>query len=261
MAILLLASASGSPGVTTTALGLALCWPRDVLLVDADPHPSHAVEAGYLGAGSDTGAGLADLAGAHRAGTDLTAALWGQVIVLPGIDGNPSPTARYLPGFGHPAQPGLFTMIWPAIAASLAELGDAGIDVIVDLGRMGPDSIPAELCARAGAVGIVTRCGLRPLAGLAVNSETVEAVSSRTAATVGLVAVGAGHIYSAREISVQFRMPVIAELIEDPRAAAVLSDGAAGPRGWASGRYASGLRHCAAGLAGLLADAAREMAL
>ncbi|AXE37279.1 hypothetical protein [Acidipropionibacterium virtanenii] len=261
MAILLLTSASGAPGVTTTALGLALCWPRDVLMVDADPHPSHAVESGYLSAGTETGGGLADLAGAHRAGTDLTAALWNQVIALPGIDGRPSPTARFLPGFGHPAQPALFTMIWPAIAASLAELGDAGVDVIVDLGRMGSDGLPAELCARAGAVGVVTRCGLRPLAGLSVNAETVEAVSSRTAATVGLVTVGAGHPYSAREICAQFGMPVIAEVADDPRAAAVLSDGAPGPRGWASGRYASGLRHSAARLAGLLADAAREVAL
>ena len=33
MAVVALASASGSPGVTTTALGLALLWPRPVLLV------------------------------------------------------------------------------------------------------------------------------------------------------------------------------------------------------------------------------------
>ncbi|MDN6556970.1 MAG: hypothetical protein L0K74_10820 [Acidipropionibacterium acidipropionici] len=261
MAILLLTSASGAPGVTTTALGLALCWPRDVLLVDADPHPSHAVESGYLVAGTDAGAGLADLAGAHRAGTDLTAALWRQVIALPRIDGRPSPTARYLSGFGHPAQPALFTMIWPAIAASLAELGDAGVDVIVDLGRAGPEGPPAELCARAGAVGVVTRCGLRPLAGLAVNAEILETVASRTTATVGLVTVGAGRPYSAREISAQFRTPVLAEMVEDPRAAAVLSDGAPGPRGWASGRYAAGLRHGASRLAGLLAEAAKEVAL
>ena len=37
MAVIALASASGSPGVTTTALGLALLWPRPVLLVEADP--------------------------------------------------------------------------------------------------------------------------------------------------------------------------------------------------------------------------------
>ncbi len=30
MAVVCLTSASGSPGVTTTAVGLAFCWPRPV---------------------------------------------------------------------------------------------------------------------------------------------------------------------------------------------------------------------------------------
>ena len=39
MALVLLTSAAGSPGVTTTAVGLARCWPGDTLLVDADRQP------------------------------------------------------------------------------------------------------------------------------------------------------------------------------------------------------------------------------
>ena len=45
MAILLLASASGAPGVTTLGVGLALCWPRSVLLADCDPGAHQAVLA------------------------------------------------------------------------------------------------------------------------------------------------------------------------------------------------------------------------
>ena len=48
MAVVLLASATGSPGVTTTALGLALAWPRHCLVADCDRDPSQAVQAGYL---------------------------------------------------------------------------------------------------------------------------------------------------------------------------------------------------------------------
>ena len=48
MAVIVLASAGHAPGVTTTALGLALAWPREVLLVDADRTPTQAVLAGYL---------------------------------------------------------------------------------------------------------------------------------------------------------------------------------------------------------------------
>jgi hypothetical protein len=48
MALIVLTSASGSPGVTTTALGLALTWVRPVLLVEADPTGGSGSPAGYF---------------------------------------------------------------------------------------------------------------------------------------------------------------------------------------------------------------------
>ena len=48
MALIVLTSASGSPGVTTSAVGLALTWPRPALLVEADPTGGSSVLAGYL---------------------------------------------------------------------------------------------------------------------------------------------------------------------------------------------------------------------
>lgn len=36
MAVITVTSANGAPGVTTTALALALAWPRPCLLVEAD---------------------------------------------------------------------------------------------------------------------------------------------------------------------------------------------------------------------------------
>lgn len=48
MAVIALASATGAPGVSTAALGLALTWPRHVLLADCDREPAQAVQAGYL---------------------------------------------------------------------------------------------------------------------------------------------------------------------------------------------------------------------
>ena len=48
MALIVLTSAAGSPGVTTTALGLALTWHRPVLLVEADPTGGSALLAGYF---------------------------------------------------------------------------------------------------------------------------------------------------------------------------------------------------------------------
>ena len=74
MALIVLASASGSPGVSTTALGLTLNWHRPVLLVDADPTGSSAVFAGYFHGTQEPTGGLINLALALREGT-LAAAL------------------------------------------------------------------------------------------------------------------------------------------------------------------------------------------
>jgi hypothetical protein len=210
-------------------------------------------------------------AGAHRQGGDLTAALWAELIELPrpddsrdgalrdaGHEGS-SQTVHYLPGFSHPAQPALFQTVWPALAGSLVELGQAGIDVIVDLGRIssagavraaGP---PAELVSLAAALGVVSRTGLRSLAGLSLHREQIDGLARQTTASVGLVLVGSGRPYSAGEIQGEFGLPVLAEVTDDARAASVLSDGAglvsgSIPRGWGRGRYVSSLRHAAGAL-------------
>ena len=52
MALIVMFSAAGSPGVTASALGVALTWPRPVLLVEGDPTGGSAVFAGYLRAES-----------------------------------------------------------------------------------------------------------------------------------------------------------------------------------------------------------------
>ncbi|WP_203567471.1 hypothetical protein [Aestuariimicrobium ganziense] len=100
MGLLVLASATGSPGVTTTALGLTLHWPRDVLLVDADRVPSQALEAGYLSQIPTAGRGLMALAQAHRERRDLAQAAWELAVPLPA---SAAPQRRYLAGFTHPA--------------------------------------------------------------------------------------------------------------------------------------------------------------
>ena len=62
MAVIALTSASGSPGVTTTALGLTLLWPRAVLLVEADPTGGSGVLAGFFRGAREYDSGLIELA-------------------------------------------------------------------------------------------------------------------------------------------------------------------------------------------------------
>ena len=72
MALVALASAKGSPGVTTAATVLAALWPRSVLLAECDPAGSDlVVRMTAPGGGALTAErGLVSLAAAGRKGLD-----------------------------------------------------------------------------------------------------------------------------------------------------------------------------------------------
>src|SRR3546814_15866789 len=62
MTVIALGSASCSPGVTTTALGTALLWPRPVLLIEADATGGSGILAGYFRGIKSYDQGLVELA-------------------------------------------------------------------------------------------------------------------------------------------------------------------------------------------------------
>ena len=106
MVLIVLASASGSPGVSTTALGLTLNWHRPVLLVDADPTGSSAVFAGYFHGTQEPTGGLINLALSLREGT-LADALPRETLLLDlRMNGQPQPytvrAVRLPEGLGLP---------------------------------------------------------------------------------------------------------------------------------------------------------------
>ncbi|MSS44710.1 CpsD/CapB family tyrosine-protein kinase [Cutibacterium sp. WCA-380-WT-3A] len=240
MSIIMLTSPGGSPGVTTTALGLALSWPRDVILVDADPCPGHVVESGYLMGRVPPRSGLIGLAAACRDGADPVQAMWEETIELP--HDCEDRMVGLLSGYGHLGQASLMGPAWSSLVSAMIELGQAGVDVIVDAGRLGPEALPESLVARACLIAIVTGSRLRQLAGLSMRSEEVEALSSATTGAVGLVIVGPGRPYSSREIGRQFGLPVFGDVVFDAHAAAVLTDGEPAKKRWARGRYATSVQ-------------------
>lgn len=245
MAVILLASASGSPGVTTTSLGLALTWSRDVLLADCDRDPSQAVLAGYLRGMDHGGRGLAALARLHRESRDLAPELWRHTIPL--MEGGDE-QRRFLPGFSHPATVRLFDSVWADLADAFGALEDQGIDVIIDGGRIGRDGLPLSLLASAGAVCILSRTSLRALAATRLHLPTVTAQLDHLPVTtaLGLVLVDPDHPYSGSEIAAQFGIPCWAELEHNTKLAAVLADGAPEPKKFAESSLMRQLR--AAGL-------------
>src|SRR3954451_23921027 len=123
MAVVALASASGSPGVTTTALGLALLWPRPVLLVEADPTGGSGVLAGYFRGMREYDAGLIELA---LTASNLSDAL---ADVARPIEGT---TVSFVAGTRSHTQASALRDLWGPLAEALGELEANGQDVIVD---------------------------------------------------------------------------------------------------------------------------------
>jgi cellulose biosynthesis protein BcsQ len=223
MTMVLLTSAVGSPGGTTAAVGLARCWPGDTLLVDADRQPSQAVLAGFLNGAPSVGRGLTGLARAHRERRSVEQELPMHCVALGEDDTH---RRRFLPGFSHPGSPALFSPIWPELTAALGRVQAGGTTVIVDCGRLG-DGLPSSLLAAADVVLVVTRTSLRALAGVRLYLPQLEQRLEGLAAgtQLGLVIVGEGRPYTAREISNQFGIAVWGTLALQPRAARVWSDG------------------------------------
>lgn len=214
MAIITLVSASGSPGVTTTALGLALAWPRPVLLIEADPTAGSGLLAGYW-RGQREQAGLLELVMAERHGV-LADAL---PRMLLGIDGT---DVSVLAGSTSHEQTTSLERLWDPLLLVLQDL--TGQDVIVDAGRLGMAGSPQPLIRYSDATLLVTQSRLTALAAAQSWAKTL-AAEVMPGHNVRIVLVGEGRVYRAGEVTRVLGLPVAASIAWDPRRAAVFSDG------------------------------------
>lgn len=242
MALIVLVSASGSPGVSTTALGLTLNWDRPVLLVDADPTGSSSVFAGLFRGCQEPTGGLINLALAQREG-ELAGALPREIGLLdPGARAEQS--AWFLPGIRTHEQAPSLLPLWEPLAEQLRALDRNGQDVIVDAGRLGLVGGPQPLLAAADLTLLVTGSSLPALAGATSWAKTLR---GQFAALGGLSRLGVLLVdeerrwpaiptgarvrpYSARHIAKALQIPVVASVDWEPEVAEVYSHGARKPR-------------------------------
>jgi hypothetical protein len=149
MTLIAVASFSGSPGVTTAALGIAACWPAgaEPLLAEADPSGGD-LQAWY---GMPDTPGMVSLAAAARRGhgPDLLA---GHAARLPG-------GLRVLPGpvgasQAHAAASQLAAVGYEPVTAAAA----AGQVIVADCGRLTPGT-PVTALLDAAAVLLVVTAG------------------------------------------------------------------------------------------------------
>ena len=218
MALFALISAGGSPGVTTSALALALTWPRPVIVAECDPSGGDIVAGlyaghlraprGLLGVAFEAGRGAAAVAGE----------LSSQLVPL-----DDTGKRKFLAGITDPRQALGLSPVWPGIAVGL---GSLGADVIADCGRLdsGP-SQPTSVLAEAAAVIMVMRPTLRQVARARPRADMVsQALGGRERLGVLLIGDGRGGL-RAGEIAKSLDARVIGSLPDDGTTARVLSDG------------------------------------
>jgi hypothetical protein len=225
VAILLLASTGGSPGVTTLAVGLAITWPRPILLADCDPGAHQAILAGYLGGRSAGGKGLLRVAEAHRDRRPLREAVLDQTLPLSAEEES---RRLLLPGFTKPASAMHFGGVWEDLAEAFDRLGEVDMDVIIDSGRIGPSGPPAALLERSAVTAVVVTSTLRSIMSARVHLPTLRDHPRLTSADrehIGLIVVDENQPYRRGEIARALDVPVITSIAHDRQAAAHLSDG------------------------------------
>lgn len=226
MTVVALTSARGAPGVTTSALALALNWPRPVVLIEADVTGSSSILAGYLQGALPHERGLVDLAVAHRAGR-LFEGLRAAALDL-------TPDKKWLvPGLVSSAQAVNLRPVWEPLAAVVAGLEREGIDVIVDAGRLGMDNAPQPLLRHADVTLLVTRTNLPAVAATRAAGRLLatDLEQQGTGADgLRLLMVGDNQPHSAKEISASVGIGLGAVLAWDPVHAEAFSLGSTARR-------------------------------
>lgn len=222
MALLTLTSASGAPGVTTTALALAHAWPRPVVLVEADPVGGSTLLAGYLRGRIPHNRGLIDLAMAHRQNR-LADTLRAVTVDLPDT------TIKLIPGARSHAQALTVAGIHDALANALKDLSRTGTDVIVDAGRLGMAGYPTPLLRSADIALLVARTTLPAIAaarGWATQLHR-EFDAAGALPSLAMLLVGEGHPYTDKQVRSVLSLPIAASIAWDPVSAEVFHLGAA----------------------------------
>lgn len=216
MAVFALISPGGSPGVTTTALALALTWPNPVVVAECDPSGGDIL-AGLFAGHLKAPRGLLGVAfEAGRGPAAIAAELMSQLVPL-----DDTGSHKFLAGVGDPRQALGLSPVWPGVAIALASLE---ADVIADCGRFDAGAgQPLSVLAESNAVLLVMRPTLRQVAAARPRVDMVsQALGGRD--KLGLLLIG-DHGLKPVDIARTLDVRVVASLPDDTGTARLLSDG------------------------------------
>jgi Mrp family chromosome partitioning ATPase len=203
-------SLKGSPGVTTLATALAARWPaqENTILVEADPAGGDIMARFRL----PESPGLVSLAAAARgrAGNDPLLLARNAQTLPPGLRVVLGPVGA------EQARAALSVLASGAASPLRSAANQPGTTVIVDCGRVDPDSPAFPIIREADAMLLLSRPRDDELAHLAFKLDAAQ----RWSRLPCLVLVGDG--YPTPEVSGVLRIPVMGRVPRDDKGAAVL---------------------------------------
>lgn len=194
MPVISFTACSGAPGTTTLVQALAGCWPRPCVLVEADP------DGGRLAArcGLPARPGLVDLAAVARSGRVAPGDL--RRVAQRSADG-----VDVLVAHPDPDQ------TRGVLRSSAARIGDAlgaldGVDALVDVGRLRPDSEALPLVTVSALTVVVAGTRLEDIAAMVHRRRLLDQFASCN--EVGLVVTASGE-HVAEELAAAVRLRLI----------------------------------------------------
>ncbi|UQN31822.1 hypothetical protein [Brachybacterium kimchii] len=232
-----LTTASGSPGASTTALGLALTWPRDVILLEADTVGASSTLAGFFAGSIPPRSTILDVS----PGPDFEEQLMQRSIAL---TDEREPIRRLVPGISNPLHGRSLSTRWEALALALYDLERAGTDVIVDIGRVHSRYLAAPILQASDITALVLRPTITSTltARQTIKHHRLAEEDGLSSPALHVVTIGAPDTYSSSETARALHIPSLGSLPWAPKHAAVFAHGKPRPRGFDTGSYARSLR-------------------
>lgn len=208
MTLIALCSLKGSPGVTTTAVGLAARWPdgQDHVVVECDPAGGDLAARFRL----PTTPGLVSLAAAARRSADASRLLQHCQRLPAGLAVVPGPIGA------EQARAALAIVAANDASMLRSTAGRPDVAVIVDCGRVDPGSPALPLIQAADAMLLLSRAHDDELSHVAGKLSAATTWNSNPS----LVLVGGS--YSIAEVERELGISVFGRLPDDPKGAAVL---------------------------------------
>lgn len=253
MAVIVLASPVGAPGVTTTALALTEQWPGHCLMVDTGHQLS--VEAGVFGGRLKPATNLLNIVEAARI-SEVKQVIWemAEPFQLEGVPAPAGLTRKVLPGLPTGAAVRSLEGVWPTIAAGLRDLGGVGIDVIVDVGRIPPAGINPSLIDASDRILLMVDPTLSTLvrsasaaAHLRHQLEQISAPSRGGVLCIRPARSRRANVirHTDRQVAAALKLPVVGDLAWDPAGAEVFAHHASPSTRRRSGGLVTSSKHLA----------------